>query len=197
MMAATHRLGGAVAGILAAEILIPGNQEILKTVSIVGGAVIGSLIPDIDNAKSSISRKIPLASIIVSLFQTFFRGLAELLPNKEEKILRGVVGHRGITHSLLILPITYFVFLLARKIEVIQNYKEFTFFIAGVLIGMTSHLILDMFAGGVPLFCPITNKRITIAHIKTGGLVEVILRTLAVIILVATVFEKVDISRFI
>ncbi len=183
MMAATHRLGGIAFGMATAEFMLQGEQNWILSAAMVGGSVLGSLLPDIDNSKSAISRKIPIVSLVVTIFQTIVRGIATLLPGKEEKHLRGVIGHRGITHSLSMVAIITTLIFMLLKISGASG-QEFYFFSIGLPVGMLSHIILDMFAGGVPLFCPITNKRITLAHIKTGGAVEWVLRITAILVFV-------------
>lgn len=191
MMAASHRLGGAAAGIMVAEVMLTGNSNLLLYAAAVSGAVLGSLIPDIDNSRSSISRSVPIVSGIVSVFQMIVRGIAVLLPlsKKEENHIRGVVGHRGITHSLTGCAITTILLMsigVLLKTNAVAGYKIFSI---GLIAGMLSHIFLDMFAGGAPLFCPITNKRVTLARVKTGGAVEWIIR-LAAIVLFAIIFKN-------
>lgn len=177
MTGATHRLGGAAIGLVTAELFIHNNTPTLQ-VAIVTGAILGSLLPDIDNPKSSISYKWRLISSIISFFQFIIRSIASLLPRKSEKYIRSVVGHRGFSHSLticiilsaLIMTLAYF-----YNIPIILQY-----FMIGIPVGMISHIVLDMFAGGVPLFSPISVKRITLANIKTGGAVEWIVRMIAI-----------------
>ena len=193
MMAATHRLGGAAIGMAATSILLPGNSEPLKIAALVGGAVLGSLISDIDNHKSSISRKIPIVSMIVSIFQMAVRGIAELLPAREEKHIRGIVGHRGITHSFTMLIISTIALGVIGKMNIVKNISEYKYFAIGIVLGMASHIFLDMFAGGVPLFCPVTNKRVTLAHIKTGGVIEWVLRTVSIVVFIFVLHDKINI----
>lgn len=177
MMAATHRLGGAAAGIALSGIFIrSGSGGAAEGAILIAGAVLGSLIPDIDNARSSISRKVPLARAITGLFQAAARGISNLLPSKGRKLVRGAVGHRGITHSLAMCLITAGALWGIGRQAGLDIYMGYRFFAAGLVAGIASHLVLDMFAGGVPLFCPVSNARVTLAHIKTGGVVEWLVR---------------------
>lgn len=189
MMAASHRLGGAAAGILACSMLTAPDDIAGKTV-ILSAAVLGSLIPDIDNPHSSISRKYRGINAVVSVIQTFFRGIAELLPRKQEKYIKGAAGHRGASHSLLMMLLCVAlvhiggIFLPAwRDMITLASW--------GVGIGVLSHLFLDMFAGGVPLLFPFTMNRVTLGHIKTGGITEWLIRAAAIGILTMIVGKEI------
>lgn len=71
MMAASHRLGGATAGMVAAGILTEPENMAGKLV-IVSASIFGSLIPDIDHPQSSISRKNRILSAAISILQLVF-----------------------------------------------------------------------------------------------------------------------------
>lgn len=189
MMAASHRLGGAAAGMLVCSMLTAPDDIAGKTV-IVSAAVLGSLIPDIDNPHSSISRKYRGINAAVSVFQMLFRGFAELLPKKQEKFMKGAAGHRGASHSLFMLIVC--VVLVHMGGIFLPAWKDMiTFAEWGIGAGVLSHLLLDMFAGGVPLLFPFTMRRITLAHIKTGGITEWLIRAGTAVILMMTVGKEI------
>lgn len=173
MTAATHRLGGIAAGVIAVQ-LLPVNLTMEELAAVSLGSMAGCLFPDIDNARSSISNRLRILSHIISAGQAMIRGLTVFLPNQHKKYIRQLIGHRGIFHSLFLVLISYIVLLCAAKYCNLPIIRLFGY---GVSVGMASHLLLDMFAGGVPLFSPVSTKRITLAHIKTGGAVEWLLRT--------------------
>lgn len=80
------------------------------------------------------------------------------------KIVNKLFGHRSFTHSLL------FLFLIAILMDAFVPYKTLTI---GILLGMASHLILDMGTKkGVKLFFPIKIAVRFPFTIKTGGKVE-------------------------
>ncbi|MGE7024028.1 metal-dependent hydrolase [Solibacillus cecembensis] len=80
------------------------------------------------------------------------------------KIVNKLFGHRSFTHSLL------FLFCIAMLMNTFIPYKAFTI---GLLLGMVSHLILDMGTRqGIKLFFPINIKVRFPLTIKTGGKVE-------------------------
>lgn len=187
MMAPTHRIGGIAAGTVMAALVKP---DISGGVILLVGAVLGSLLPDIDNRHSSISRKWPLISLLVTIGQTVIRGLSALLPGKQKRYVRSLIGHRGITHSLcpvIVLP------LVAAAVGYLSGYKIKGLYTAlGLAGGMLSHLAFDMLAGGVPLLMPFTTKRICIARIKTGGIAEWIFRVILIVIFMYSGVEVIS-----
>lgn len=177
MMAATHRLGGLAAGAAAAAVL---HTEPLESGIIIAGAVLGSLLPDIDNRNSSISRKWRVLSLAVTVGQAVIRGMSNLFPVKQKKYIRSLIGHRGITHSLV--PVVAL-----PLITVLVGYSvgcaaEGVYAALGLAAGILSHLLFDMLAGGVPLFMPFSVKRVTVANIKTGGVAEWLFRAALIIV---------------
>jgi len=177
MTGTSHRLGGVLAGL--ATIALMKTPDIQTQGIILASAVIGSLLPDIDNAQSSISYKIPLVRGIVGLFQGAIKLLAGLLPKKQERFIRSAIGHRGITHSLvfaLIMPGIIIIFG-----HMFSNLYIFPAAL-GMMVGILSHILLDLFSNGVPLFLPFSNKRTTGARIKTGGVAEWLIRIVIIYI---------------
>lgn len=182
MMGATHRLGGAALGMLAAEVLTCPDDPAGKAV-VISAAVLGSLIPDIDHPGSTISRRHRGIGRIAGVLQEVLRGIGTMLPQKQGKYLRTAAGHRGITHTLLMAILCTLA--VHMSIFIIPGWKGMLFLAAwGIGAGMLSHLVLDMFAGGVPLFFPFIPGRITLAHIRTGGPAEWLVRVLAAALLV-------------
>lgn len=177
MMAATHRLGGLAAGVAVAVAL---HAEPIESSVIIAGAVLGSLIPDIDNRNSSISRRWRVLSLVVTVGQAVIRGMSNLFPVRQKNYIRSLIGHRGITHSFV--PVVALP-LITALISYSIGYAEDGFCAAlGLAAGILSHLLFDMLAGGVPLFMPFSVKRVKLAAIKTGGAVEWLFRAALIII---------------
>jgi len=117
-----------------------------------GLAVIGALFPDIDQPQSKLGRVIPFISI--PIYKIF--------------------GHRGILHAPLLYLILGFLGL--------KFYNEYSFYIIAMLIGVFSHLALDLLNPmGIPLFYP-CKKKINIFSIYTGSAGETIIAILMIII---------------
>lgn len=178
MMAPTHRLGGIAAGTAIAALM---HKKGMEAAALMAGAVLGSLIPDIDNCHSSISRKWPVISLLVSVGQAVIRGLSRLLPKKQGQYVRSMIGHRGLTHSLAALIIFPGLAVLAGHVFGLSICMDMA---AGLAGGVLSHLIFDMLAGGVPVFMPFSAKRIVLARLKTGGMGEWLFRGLLVTIFI-------------
>lgn len=176
MMAATHRLGGLAAGMIIVNLLEP---DIYETGIVVGSAVLGSLLPDIDNFHSSISHRWRLTSMLIAIGQGMIRIFSRLLPKKQAAYINSLIGHRGITHSLAAM------FLLPIPVTLIGYAVGYMcagiFGAIGLAGGIVSHIFFDMFAGGAPLFMPFSTKRIVLAKMKTGGLMEWLFRVFLIV----------------
>ncbi|MPN06349.1 hypothetical protein SDC9_153605 [bioreactor metagenome] len=100
----------------------------------IAGALLGGLLPDIDNPDSKIGRLFILSGLIYKKF-----------------------GHRYFFHSLL------FVFITGALLSLFDF-----IFGAGVMIGMLSHLILDLIGlgNGVALLYPLNKNKISIRSTK-------------------------------
>jgi len=175
MTGSTHKLGGICAGMIAINIL----QEVAPetVVLVMAGSILGSLLPDIDNANSTISHKFRAISMIVKIGQGGIRLLSRLMPRKIGGTVRSFIGHRGITHSLM------FPGLLLLLIFFVRGHIP-EHFISGLLVGMMSHIVLDIFSGGVPLIMPLSVKRFKLANIRTGGIIEWGVRVALILVIV-------------
>lgn len=168
MTGTTHRLGGILVGMGMIELL--QADDIKQQGLILGAAILGSLIPDIDNPQSTISYKIPLLRSLVGMLQGAVRLFSCILPKKQKQYVRSCIGHRGITHSWIFVVILMLLTLLADRI--LQPEMNLILIGAATSAGMISHIVLDCFANGVPLLLPFSTNRVTITHIKTGGAAE-------------------------
>lgn len=103
------------------------------------------------------------------------------------KMVNKLFGHRSFTHSLL------FVVLVALLLQTIIPYPSI---VAGLLIGMSSHIILDMGTKqGVKLFFPFNMSVRFPLTTRTGGKVEKIVFTLLSVLSLYLSYELI--SRFI
>jgi len=106
-------------------------------VSLVGN-IIGSLLPDIDQATNQLWNLLPAGNSIGKVFRKWF------------------LAHRTLSHSLLgIFLVHKFLWWILPKI-LNPNYLNITLICYSIMIGFVSHLILDFFTEeGLPLFFPI------------------------------------------
>lgn len=141
MMGRTHIVGGVALGYLTLNNIDKFNVNLndKNTLIIVtAGLIIGSLLPDIDHPRSTISLKIrPIGFIVSKLF-------------RHREYTHSIVG--AITMSLLSYMLLSY-FNLTRDIAYV--------FIISLTIGIISHILLDMLnKTGVALFYPFTRKRV-------------------------------------
>lgn len=147
----THSLGGVVAGVAVCS--VTGICDPIYQAAVMTGAVLGSLLPDIDHRKSWIGHKLPfIASILSGLFK-----------------------HRGFLHTPLFIFIMWGFLSYAIPIWLggSRELYEATLFCKGLIPGMLSHLILDTLnVQGIMWFWPVSKQRWHILPIRTGSLGE-------------------------
>ncbi|HWK22963.1 MAG TPA: metal-dependent hydrolase [Ureibacillus sp.] len=169
-----HLMGGLTAGIAASKYIAPTISENGILVGIVGmgavlcGAILGSLLPDIDHRHSYIGRKLKLASFIISK----------------------TLGHRSVVHA----PIVIFAFSailyifsngLTGTLKVLSNS-----FVIGLSFGMWSHLLLDMMTRrGIPFLYPFSKKSFRIANFRGGGIGDTIASTGCIVLIVLMLLD--------
>ncbi|HAS90930.1 MAG TPA: hypothetical protein DCS12_01285 [Clostridiales bacterium] len=130
------------------------NLGINETIAVTVISAAGSLLPDIDSSNSKFGRTIPFVSIPISK----------------------IFGHRGLFHW----PIFY----LILGALALNFYGQYSFYIYPTLIGIFSHLILDILNPlGIPLLSP-GSKKVNLLNIYTGSMSE---NVLAVIMVIATI----------
>lgn len=142
----THINGGILVGLYVN--LQMSNTSIISTGVFLGGAVVGSILPDIDHKNSYIGRKAKIVSKAINKF----------------------AGHRKLFHA----PLMY---LLSYSISIgMINDKLLLVGIKGLFLGILSHLLLDSFTiGGLPWFYPLSKKKFSLGNIKTNSKIEDIL----------------------
>lgn len=178
MTGTTHRLAGICAGIAAIEML-QVNDITIQTV-LLSGCILGSLLPDIDNPQSTISYKIPFVRAVYGILQKAIRGFASLLPRRQREYVRSSIGHRGLSHSIFAaIALPALAWLIGRAIHLKPEAL-----VMGLMFGILSHIFMDLFSGGVRLFLPFSIYNIRFFKIKTGGIIEWIIRIGLSIVLV-------------
>lgn len=142
----THMNGGILLGLY--MICRVPKQSVLTSGLLLGGAIVGSLFPDIDHKNSYIGQKAKSVSKAINKF----------------------AGHRKLFHAPLI-----YLFLYSIGIGMIKE-KLGLVLINGTFLGIFSHLILDSFTiGGLPWFYPFSKKKVSLAKVKTNSKLEDIL----------------------
>lgn len=154
MMAGSHVVIGAAAWAVAANLSgLPGNAP-----EALAAAALGALLPDIDHPQSWAGRRMRVISVPLAM----------------------IVGHRGITHSLI--AVAAGVIVLAAL--------GFGWMAAPVVVGYLSHLAADSLTpSGVPLLWP-SRRRFTFNLCRTGGPLEIAL--VAAIAVIGTWAAGVD-----
>ncbi|MBE9109293.1 metal-dependent hydrolase [Nodosilinea sp. LEGE 07298] len=122
-----------------------GTDQPIEAVGTMAAAM-GGLLPDIDHPKSALGRRIPFISIPLSY----------------------LVGHRGVTHSLMAVV----VMLILLPLAAFTMDTRIALLVAPVCLGYLSHIAGDaMTPSGVPLLWP-NRKRYTVNLFKTTSLME-------------------------
>lgn len=104
--------------------------------------ILGSLLPDIDHPKSWLGRRLWFISAPLSL----------------------LIGHRGLTHSLLAAAALTFMLIVYGEIA--------GYLVASLCIGYLTHMAGDFVTkGGIPVFWPV-KQRFSMPIFNTGSLAE-------------------------
>lgn len=139
MMAGSHVIAGAALWAVTAKL----TGGIAVDVPALAAAALGALLPDIDHPKSWAGRKLKIISVPLAY----------------------VVGHRGVTHSL--------VAVLAGMAALVTLGLDWV--AAPLVIGYLSHLAADgLTPSGVPLLWPL-KRRFSLNLCRTGSMGETVI----------------------
>jgi inner membrane protein len=112
-------------------------------------AAFGGLMPDLDHPKSALGRQIPFLSYPLSQ----------------------IFGHRGFTHSLLMVGILLTVLV---SLTNDPNYNGLSWMVVPLCLGYLSHILGDALTpSGVPLFYPL-KKTYSLNLFKTRSFLETV-----------------------
>lgn len=142
----THINGGILVGLYVISQMT--YTPILAKGLLLGGALVGSILPDIDHKNSYIGQKAKTVSKVINKF----------------------AGHRKLFHAPLVYLLLYSISLgmITHKLILVG--------VQGLFLGILSHLILDSFTiGGLPWFYPLSKKKFSLSNIKTNSKLEDIL----------------------
>ena len=142
MKGASHMLMGASAGAVL-SVAVTGHMDPVT----VSASSIGALLPDLDHPRSKLGRKVLPVSLILWL----------------------VIGHRGMSHSLVAWGI---IGTIAAAVSIYA--PTLTLPLSGLALGYGVHLLGDaMTYSGIPLMWPARKRyRIGGGLFATGGLME-------------------------
>ncbi len=194
MMGKTHMLGGIC---LAGSVVLVGQSihplpDLITLAAFFGGSVVGSLLPDIDEPDSKISRKMPVVSTLLSADRHRKSRAAKRWFMTEEERARAKTqlrdaSHRGRTHYLLPWSIYLIISVIFALFEAKAHTGDMLWcmllaFLVGINPGAFSHLLLDIISGKIPLFAPFYRKSIGICLFRTGGFLELIFVRLSLLL---------------
>ncbi|QAT43069.1 metal-dependent hydrolase [Aminipila luticellarii] len=147
----THSLGGVAAGLV---VIAAGNiTEPAQQATVMAGAVLGSLFPDIDHRQSWIAHKAPVAANITA----------------------GLFKHRGAIHTPVFVLIAGILLSLLNQFWLQNRAYPAGIFIQGFIPGMISHLILDTLnVQGIMWLWPLSRKRFHLLSIRTNSVMETV-----------------------
>ncbi len=183
-------------GTAAALYLLPAAGVRVEPLML-AGAVLGSLLPDIEHPKAMVNSKIlPIKSKSMLVIMSAAAGILLILGGLADKsLLKQLIGvyiliagqssHRTFTHSLLGLSSIVYI---SYQLSV---YRGFQGFAAGLAVGTALHILADSFtSGGVSLLYPLYNKRIGFPiAMKTGGLTERVIFIISLIVAVISIMS--------
>lgn len=142
----THINGGILIGLYVN--LQMTNTSKVSIGILIGGSLLGSVLPDIDHKNSYIGRKVKTVSKVINKF----------------------AGHRKLFHAPLVYLLLY-----SMGLGFVTD-KLLIFGVRGLFLGILSHLFLDSFTiGGLPWFYPFSKAKFSLSKIKTNGKLEDIL----------------------
>ncbi len=144
----------------------------VTTMVVLCGTCIGTLLPDIDEPKSTIGMRLPLVSLLVSL----------------------QIPHRTITHWL----ITRLALGVAIWISSVDHWSLISFFCYGLIFGMVIHDLGDLLTGGIKGYLwPIlpVNRHIAITYVRVGSLQEELIVLPFAILLIYDVMRMLNLIQ--
>ena len=167
MMSHTHISGSILIASYLSPLLIPDNPSGVVVGIFYGGNIIGSILPDIDTPYSKLGRL--FYPLLWPLY--LFQRLSKHISGKLYKIVK----HKGVLHWLslwIVLCTLAYPSILAmcnNFFDKIVGQSIMALFV-GLMSGIMSHIILDLFAEGVYLFAPFSMKKMVLPlRVRTGG----------------------------
>lgn len=159
MNGTTHKIGGFVSGVIMATTV---NVTVPFLLVGMTGGIVGSLIPDIDEPKSIVGKKVRMLS----------------------KGVKTIFGHRGIIHTPVFLAIIFFLMFACKEVIAPVYLPYADLFIWSFTAGYISHLLLDMFTPqGIMILYPLSSFRFSLMSLK-GKHRDLIASSLCILVLI-------------
>lgn len=184
MTARTHDLFAFASLITVTAIYPPQSLNVLTLSTSIVANIVGSLIPDMDQASNRLWDLLPAGDFLGKFLRRTF------------------LSHRTFSHSLLGLYIFYkfFEWLLPKLLNPVS--VDYKIVLASLMVGLISHIIADgLTKEGVPLLFPLKFKfgfpPLSFLRITTGSWVEnvLFLPGVAVYIIVFANFYKEELLK--
>lgn len=144
MAAASALFGMAAAGTVA----LPVPLHPPTFIAMAGGSVIGSLLPDNDAKRTTISHFLPVSNKVITKLA--------------EKNVRACY-HRHLLHSLLFLPMLT-AYALYCSVQAHPGSHLLSSMLIGALVGMVMHILADTFVSRTWLLYPLIKKPFTVLN---------------------------------
>ena len=170
----THLIGGAQAGLLT-SMVVGGSYT--ESVLIVSAAMLGSVLPDLDQPKSKLCQSdvlVGLLSLAISRI-TKHRGFTHTLPGAALLgvpfyVLAVFQGGRSDTEGLFALLSAFVIFVLIDAgLDLAGDSRLAMTMTVSVIAGAISHIFYDAFnKGGVPILWPVTKRNFRLMEIRTN-----------------------------
>lgn len=172
----THALGGAIAGAAVTSSMAVDDK--VAVAAVMTGAVLGSLLPDIDHTRSKISKSSAAAQAA-------------------SYAVAAVTKHRGFFHTPLFILLVAAILSMPIQFGLSGDIHHIAWMAyIGLIPGMLSHLLLDTCnPGGIMWLYPMRDKKFSLLPIKTSSLGE--MGVTIVLAVVLAVIYGVDIMGLI
>ena len=202
MTGKTHMLGGIASGLAVCYTLdcIGYGTTALEMAAGAMAASVLSLLPDVDEKNSTISRKLVILPMTFAILQ-FPVKIRLLFASKKKKAMLlkkyDAIMHRGICHYLITWGIiTLMLFGLCGIAYAYMRYLQGGLLVIAALSASTGYLSpirLDLISGKINVFGPFSSKRIGIRLFTTDGIAEkLLMRPLLLFLCGWFIYEKLS-----
>ena len=185
----THQLVGMTGSLLASTALY--NSDILGVpacIALIAGSALGSYLPDIDHTGSVAGRRIAIVSYPIKGISNIFSWLYRKTKLKFFDSLSEMFAHRGIFHAPLFWTLIFsLLFIYIPPVVAPMVYEVVLGLMIGVAVGVALHLGADMLnPTGIPVFMPLSNKKISLGKIVTGSGTEGIFKAVVILSMIVS-----------